>query len=73
MNRLRLMTHRQAKRFNKHSLLETSMTSLPGLQGLTEVEPLDQTLRADLQHIIDTKTKPPAVLGGSRRWLARWG
>lgn len=63
MNRLRLMTHRQAKRFNKHSLLETSMTSLPGLQGLTEVEPLDQTLRADLQHIIDTKTKPPGSLG----------
>src|ERR1700761_8692869 len=63
MNRLRLMTHQQAKRFNQHSLSETSMTSLPGLQGLTEVEPLDQTLRADLQHIIDTKTKPPGSLG----------
>ncbi|MEA3130955.1 MAG: nicotinate-nucleotide--dimethylbenzimidazole phosphoribosyltransferase [Paraburkholderia sp.] len=63
MNHLRLMTHRQDKRFNQHSLSETSMISLPGLQELTEVEPLDQTLRADLQHIIDTKTKPPGSLG----------
>ncbi|MDR6407486.1 nicotinate-nucleotide--dimethylbenzimidazole phosphoribosyltransferase [Paraburkholderia terricola] len=39
------------------------MTSLPRSSGLFEVEPLDQTLRDDLQHIIDTKTKPPGSLG----------
>ncbi|MEZ0602573.1 nicotinate-nucleotide--dimethylbenzimidazole phosphoribosyltransferase [Paraburkholderia sp. IW21] len=39
------------------------MTSLPGLPGLSEVEPLDQSLRAELQHIIDTRTKPPGSLG----------
>ena len=39
------------------------MNSLPRSSGLFEVEPLDQTLRDDLQHIIDTKTKPPGSLG----------
>ncbi|MGF6756838.1 nicotinate-nucleotide--dimethylbenzimidazole phosphoribosyltransferase [Paraburkholderia sp. GAS42] len=31
--------------------------------ALPVVEPLDRTLRADLQHIINTKTKPPGSLG----------
>lgn len=39
------------------------MTSSSRSFALPEVEPLDQTLRADLQHIIDTKTKPPGSLG----------
>lgn len=39
------------------------MTSLPHPAGLPEVAPLDQTLRAELQHIIDTRTKPPGSLG----------
>jgi nicotinate-nucleotide--dimethylbenzimidazole phosphoribosyltransferase len=36
------------------------MTSSP---GLPVIEPLDQTLRPTLQHLIDTKTKPPGSLG----------
>ncbi|SIT48872.1 Nicotinate-nucleotide--dimethylbenzimidazole phosphoribosyltransferase [Paraburkholderia ribeironis] len=39
------------------------MTSSPRPTGLPEVAPLDQTLRAELQHIIDTRTKPPGSLG----------
>jgi len=60
---LRAITRRRADRFIKTFLLETLMTSLPRSPGLFEVEPLDQTLRDDLQHIIDTKTKPPGSLG----------
>ena len=39
------------------------MTPLPRPAGLPEVAPLDQALRAELQHIIDTRTKPPGSLG----------
>jgi len=39
------------------------MTLFPRPAGLPGVEPLDQTLRAELQRIIDTRTKPPGSLG----------
>ncbi|WP_429294664.1 nicotinate-nucleotide--dimethylbenzimidazole phosphoribosyltransferase [Paraburkholderia sp. CI3] len=39
------------------------MTRIPHPAGLPEVAPLDQTLRAELQRIIDTRTKPPGSLG----------
>ncbi|APA85531.1 nicotinate-nucleotide--dimethylbenzimidazole phosphoribosyltransferase [Paraburkholderia sprentiae WSM5005] len=39
------------------------MTRIPLPAGLPEVAPLDQTLRAELQRIIDTRTKPPGSLG----------
>src|ERR1700754_1731233 len=58
------MTHRQADRFiPTFSFRHTLMTSLPRLPGLPEVEPLDQTLRDELQHIIETNRKPPGSLG----------
>ncbi|HEY2024887.1 nicotinate-nucleotide--dimethylbenzimidazole phosphoribosyltransferase [Paraburkholderia sp.] len=39
------------------------MTLFPRPAGLPEVAPLDQTLSAGLQQIIDTRTKPPGSLG----------
>ncbi|WP_233828627.1 nicotinate-nucleotide--dimethylbenzimidazole phosphoribosyltransferase [Paraburkholderia sp. ZP32-5] len=39
------------------------MTFFPRPAGLPEVVPVDQTLRAELQRIIDTRTKPPGSLG----------
>ncbi|HXZ10271.1 MAG TPA: nicotinate-nucleotide--dimethylbenzimidazole phosphoribosyltransferase, partial [Paraburkholderia sp.] len=39
------------------------MNTSPLALALPVVEPLDQGLRAGLQHIIDTKTKPPGSPG----------
>ncbi|WP_028226094.1 nicotinate-nucleotide--dimethylbenzimidazole phosphoribosyltransferase [Paraburkholderia ferrariae] len=35
----------------------------PTFSGLLDIEPLDLSLRDELQHLIDTRTKPPGSLG----------